>query len=564
VGTLAIDASTPAATTGAGPSLPSNSFSPPANSLIIVGFNGDSQGGVNPATPSITDSLGSHLTWTLVQFASHADTPAVNGQSALWWAQTSTAPGSMTVTVTNNAAAGTGGQVKPWVFTDSSGSAPTVGASNKGTLTGTNGIVATYTATATNSWGVGVAQDNTGAATFSALSGCTQDDGFVGSNGDSSSFLRRTVADGVNGNTTTLTWSLTITSSDITWAILEVVPVPGATTTVTAPDQVLPLDLVLELVAVQQKLPAATADTGVAWVRAPSHRVRLAARQPRAPVVLWQQLAPPFSRPRRRAPLLPRRAPRTGFIPPAQESPPPPGRARRPKPPVRKPPVSAAVPPPQVTVIPPLWTPTSSRVFHRLWRLSPRPSQQIIPPQVQVVAPLWVPMASKPHLRLLRPFKSRGVIPTPVQDQPPAVKRPRLVRLAAPVKRPRMVVPAQAVPPPVAVRRRPVMPVRVRRPAQVVPAQIVVIAPQYPPQMRPDRRVIRSLRRPARGPNGWMVPGVVVVLVVGQWSTDYARIHWLTQPGQTAWRTDPATTTWTTQPTPAHWSLTDSGIEWEA
>jgi hypothetical protein len=113
--TLARDSSSPAAKQsgfiGISPgSVTSNSFSPPGGSAVFVtswtedSFANDWAPG---SQPSITDSLGSHLTWNLIvnQFDNGLSGP--NSRIAVWWAYAgASAPGSMTVTVTDSVTSG--------------------------------------------------------------------------------------------------------------------------------------------------------------------------------------------------------------------------------------------------------------------------------------------------------------------------------------------------------------------------------------------------------------------------------------------------------------------------
>jgi hypothetical protein len=113
--TLARDSSSPAAKQsgfiGTSPgSVTSNSFSPPGGSVVYVtswtedSFDNDWAPGSQPA---ITDSLTSHLTWNLIvnQFDNGLSAP--NSRVAVWWAYVgASAPGSMTVTVTDSVTSG--------------------------------------------------------------------------------------------------------------------------------------------------------------------------------------------------------------------------------------------------------------------------------------------------------------------------------------------------------------------------------------------------------------------------------------------------------------------------
>jgi hypothetical protein len=101
---LAVDSSTPAISDsgflGSSPeSWASNSFSPPAGSVVVVtGFARDAYGPAGWTSETITDSLSTHLTWTLAKF--EGDSVSYMGAVGVWWAAVPAAPGSMTATVT--------------------------------------------------------------------------------------------------------------------------------------------------------------------------------------------------------------------------------------------------------------------------------------------------------------------------------------------------------------------------------------------------------------------------------------------------------------------------------
>lgn len=229
---LAIDASTPAIATnsvGATAPLTTASFTPPANSLLLVRWAGNSVGGVNPSAPTITDSLGTPLTYNLVAWQSRADSPTVDGQSAAWWAKVSSST-AMTVTVTSGVSGSTNRQaaLHVTVLTGHDTTTP-IGASGKAGSASAAAIAQSYTATTTGGWGfiVDCDWDDKGAET--AGTGCTLTNG--GSNSIpgqiSYGFLRRTSADDTAGGSNTLNVTLPGTSTTLSWVYIEVVP-PGS------------------------------------------------------------------------------------------------------------------------------------------------------------------------------------------------------------------------------------------------------------------------------------------------------------------------------------------------
>ena len=151
---LTLDAASPAVTVdgGAGSSgttpyaFTSNSFTPPASSVVIVTYEtGAAAGGVtydtSGAWPTIADSLASHLTWH--QFSSQVDNSASPNPHRLtaWWAYAGPAsPGSMTVTCTDVATSGqisNGGTISVKIWDNANRRAPVgalLAASNSGSL----------------------------------------------------------------------------------------------------------------------------------------------------------------------------------------------------------------------------------------------------------------------------------------------------------------------------------------------------------------------------------------------------------------------------------------------
>lgn len=160
--TLAVDASTPAvaAWTHGLTSMASNTFSPPANSVVVVVVAVDGPGGgVSQSVSSMTDSLGSHLTWSNVWGGVTARSNTVSlavleNAVEFWWAACPSAQTNMTVTPTLAHASGGAhdpdGLLQPVVFT---GAATTQNGA-VGTLGATTAQAPSkaVTTTANNSW----------------------------------------------------------------------------------------------------------------------------------------------------------------------------------------------------------------------------------------------------------------------------------------------------------------------------------------------------------------------------------------------------------------------------
>ena len=82
----------------------SNSFSPPAGSVIIVAYWACDSFADTWNTPTITDSLGAHLTWH--SSTQYADTTEAGPATGIFWAYTASAQTNMTVSVTVGVGAG--------------------------------------------------------------------------------------------------------------------------------------------------------------------------------------------------------------------------------------------------------------------------------------------------------------------------------------------------------------------------------------------------------------------------------------------------------------------------
>lgn len=233
---LAIDASSPATATqsnGAGAAaLASASFTPPASSLLVVLWSADSATATNPSTPTITDSLGAPLTYTLRQWASRVDTSPnqVEGQVAIWTAPVTTSA-AMTVTVTNQTNVGgtaNDAALRILVMTDTT--QPTVGVSGKSNAITGSSATSTYTATQTGSWGFLVVNDWSATGTMTAGTGMTVISAASFAGLISYGFGRRTTADGVNGSGTTVAMTLAASSTAYHWGYVEILGAAGAAT----------------------------------------------------------------------------------------------------------------------------------------------------------------------------------------------------------------------------------------------------------------------------------------------------------------------------------------------
>lgn len=229
---LAIDASTPSVATNStvaqSDTATTASFTPPANSLLVIGISADNQGASAANTITVTDNLGTHLTYTLRVASTASDSPATGGYSALYTAPVVTSA-AMTVSVTNAVTSGDAAlAVQVYVLTGG-GTTPTVGANGK-TASNTAGtsIAQAFTATGTSSWGFSAVCDWSATGTMTGGTGNTVTSSATFTGLFSYGFVRRTTADGVNGSATTITANLGASSSAKHIAAVEVLDPGGA------------------------------------------------------------------------------------------------------------------------------------------------------------------------------------------------------------------------------------------------------------------------------------------------------------------------------------------------
>jgi hypothetical protein len=271
---LLIDASSPAIAvqaTGTTATVASASFTPPAGSTLLIRYSANTIDPVDPGNPTITDSLGAHLTYTSVDIGKRPDTSAADGQVATWTAQVASSA-AMTITVTNGAASpNRHAALAVTVLTGADTSTPVGQHGKNSSATTIASIAQGYTATRTGSWGFLVVADwfDVGAETAGGSGNTLEGSADVAAN-YTYAFLRRTTADGVASSTTTVTATLPGNSSNIRWAWIEILPAVTTVTDPGAPPQTLPWPLLAELVARRQadySVPAAvttpsSAETG--------------------------------------------------------------------------------------------------------------------------------------------------------------------------------------------------------------------------------------------------------------------------------------------------------------
>lgn len=227
---LAIDASSPAVATSSTATSTTASHTPPAGSLSLDLWSGNTHTAHNPATPTITDNLGAHLTYTLNDWQSRADSPNREGQAADWTAPVATSA-AMTVSATSGVAAGDSEKHNALQVQVITGQHATpVGAHGKSGSASASTIAQSYTATATGSQGFIAVCDWTVAGTMTAGTGCTLIAQGSVAGQFNYGFFRRTTADGTSGGTTTLNVNIGGTSTDLEWTYVEIVPAGGGST----------------------------------------------------------------------------------------------------------------------------------------------------------------------------------------------------------------------------------------------------------------------------------------------------------------------------------------------
>lgn len=193
------------------------SFTPPANSLLLVLWSGNTTSVSNvPATPTITDNLGTHLTYTLVQLANPttiSNTTQVGGQAAIWWAKVTTSA-AQTVTVTNQAASGNREQeMRVIVLTGADLVTPIASSGVNKTTTSASSFSQSYTPARSGGSAFMAMCDWNNANTTTepvAATGSTQSGGAVQGTGITAAYVYRTVFDdraGVSNSIGIASWA---------------------------------------------------------------------------------------------------------------------------------------------------------------------------------------------------------------------------------------------------------------------------------------------------------------------------------------------------------------------
>ena len=228
---LAIDASSPATatqTSGATATVTTASFTPPAGSVLLVQWSCDAS--ALPSAPSITDNLGTPLTYTRTDWQSGNDSPGAGGQAAAWTANVATSA-AMTVTVTSGSASGervSALNIRVLTGADTTSNTSPVGAHGKSGSKSASSIAQSYTAQATNAWGFIIDCDFDQVGAQTAGTGCTLTGSANVATNITYGFARRTTADDTNGSSNTLNVTLPATSTNLNWVYVEIMPAVAA------------------------------------------------------------------------------------------------------------------------------------------------------------------------------------------------------------------------------------------------------------------------------------------------------------------------------------------------
>lgn len=233
---IAVDASSPATATSTSTTVATvttSSFTPPAGSVLVIGWGGNTGAAEAPPAPTITDSLGAHLTYTLVNFRSRGDGTSAAGQAAGWVAPVGSSA-AMTVTITTGTASGNRQQaVKIDVLTGVDVAA-ILGATGENSASTSGALSQAVTGTAAGSLAYVVWNDwQVASTTFTAGTGCTVSGSSTCGGNNNIALVRRTSPDGTNGGSQTV--AMTAPSSNArNWVWFEVLP---ASTSTVLPQQ---------------------------------------------------------------------------------------------------------------------------------------------------------------------------------------------------------------------------------------------------------------------------------------------------------------------------------------
>lgn len=226
---LVIDGSSPAPHFASGASNVSSAFTPPDSPLILNLWAGDSQGFDPGADPAVSSSPSQ--TWvTDVYEHANSGLPSLDGQAGIWHAVVSGSPGSMVVTVVNQAASPSyDSYLITLVLTGHNPGAP-IGQGGGGRQSSGSSISDSYVATISGGQGFMVICDwNAGDVTdWTEMSGVTIVSKGTNAGKISYAVLRRTDPDGIIGVPTVLGVTGLVTGGIYHWAYVEVISLEAA------------------------------------------------------------------------------------------------------------------------------------------------------------------------------------------------------------------------------------------------------------------------------------------------------------------------------------------------
>jgi hypothetical protein len=192
-----------------------------------------------PATPTITDNLGVHLTYTLIQYVSPGTLSigTIGGQAALWWAKVTTSA-AMTVTVTSNSASGgRDAAFRVAVLTGAELTTPVETSNTVGQTSSSTTFSQNYTPTISGGSGFLSMCDFTdnNLATPTAGTGCTMFH-WVQTTGITAAMVYRTSFDDVASTTNTVSGAIG-TAEPMLWAWADIAPSAAAAAANPRPDR---------------------------------------------------------------------------------------------------------------------------------------------------------------------------------------------------------------------------------------------------------------------------------------------------------------------------------------
>ena len=229
---LALDGSAPVSVFTNGTSSTTASFTPPAGALLVIAMRYNTGTGDTPGTPTITDSLGSHLTYTLREHDRRPDAPLAESAVAVWTAVATGA--ALAITTGSSGTAATGNALKVQVWTDGA-STPGVGTVVKNSsITGTSSITQNVLCTVTGANAI-IAFSNWDASGIpTGGTGCTTTGGDGADQGATLAYalISRTANDGVASSNISMQVNSIGGGANLRWVAMEIVPgVPAGDTT---------------------------------------------------------------------------------------------------------------------------------------------------------------------------------------------------------------------------------------------------------------------------------------------------------------------------------------------